>query len=58
MQWSGNAVIGFKINDEQFEIHELSGNNASSIACQNLPRTVWSNVVYQLRKPAQLVLIP
>lgn len=51
LQWSGDAVIGFKVNDELYEIHELSGNNGSSIACQNSPRTIWSNVVYQLCMP-------
>ena len=50
MQWSGNAAIGFKANSGLFKIHELSGSNAKSIACQNLPTSAWSNVVYQLRK--------
>lgn len=50
MQWSGNAVIGFKANSELSSIHEFSGRNAKSVACRNLPMSVWSNVVYQLRK--------
>ena len=53
MQWSDNAVIGFKANSELYEIHRLSGRNANTIACQNSPRNVWSNVVYQLRKCVQ-----
>ncbi len=43
-------MIGFKVNNELYEIHELSGNSANAIACLNSPRTIWSNVVYQLRK--------
>ena len=50
LQWSGDAVIGFKVNDQLYDIHELSGNSANAIACLNSPRTIWSNVVYQLRK--------
>ena len=50
MQWSGDAVIGFKADYNLHEIHQLSGSNANSIACQHSPRAVWSNVVYQLRK--------
>ena len=48
LQWSGGAVIGFKVSDKMHEIHELTGNNASVIACQNFPRSVWNNIVYQL----------
>lgn len=50
LQWSGNAMIGYRANSRKFKIHELSGGNASSIACQNSPSSVWSNVIYQLRK--------
>ena len=50
MQWSGDAMVGFKAISRLSRIHQLSGANASSIACQNSPRNVWSNVVYQLRK--------
>ena len=50
-------MIGFKVNDELYEIHELSGNNANSIACLDSPRTIWSNVVYQLRKLVTIVAL-
>ena len=50
MQWSGNAVIGFKANSELSAIHKLSGRNAKLVACRNLPTNIWSNVVYQLRE--------
>ena len=50
MQWSGNAVVGFKADDHLYEIHSLSGSSANSIACLNSPGSVWSNVIYQLCK--------
>lgn len=50
LQWSGNAVIGFKANKNFFKIHQLSGSNANSIACLKSPRSLWNNVVYQLCK--------
>ena len=50
MQWSGNAVIGFKASSTLSEVHQLSGSSANSIACQNSPRNIWNNVIYQLRK--------
>lgn len=56
MQWSGGAKIGFKANDDLYEIHNLSGGNANRIACQNLPQAVWSNVVYQLSKLISLLI--
>lgn len=50
LQWSGNAAIGFKANSRFYGIHSLSGSNASSIACENSPGSIWSNLIYQLRK--------
>ena len=41
LQWSGNALIGFRA-DEHF--HEE--NNAQTITCSN--GTLWHNVVYRL----------
>lgn len=57
LQWSGDAVIGFKVNSELLDIHALIGSNTSTIACQNLPGSVWSNVVYQLSKDSLLQLL-
>ena len=50
LQWSGNGAIGFKANSRLSRIHRLSGSNASFVACENSPGSVWSNLVYQLRK--------
>ena len=50
-------MIGFKVNDELYEIHEFSGNNANAIACQNSPRTIWNNVVYNLRKQNVIIIM-
>ena len=50
LQWSGDGVIGFKANSTLSKIHRLSGSNASLVACENSPESVWSNLVYQLRK--------
>jgi len=55
MDWSGNAVIGFKAGDDFFQNHPFSGSNASFIACQNSPDHSWSNVIYQLRKMILIV---
>lgn len=50
LEWSGDAIIGFKANAMLSEIHKLSGTNASYVACQNLPQSASTNLVYQLRK--------
>ena len=49
-------MIGFKVNNELYDIHELSGSRANTIACLNSPRTIWSNVVYQLRKLNMIIM--
>ena len=54
LEWSGNAVIGFRADKNLFQIHQLSGSDAKSIACQKSPRSLWNNVVYQLCKQLRL----
>ena len=56
MDWSGNAVIGFKADDDSFQNHPFSGSNASFVACQNSPDHTWSNVIYQLRKMTVIIV--
>ena len=53
-------MIEFKVNNEfeLYDIHELSGSHANTIACLNSPRTIAirSNVVYQLRKLNMIIM--
>lgn len=50
LEWSGDAIIGFKADNDLYGTHPLSGQDASSIACENEPEAAWNNVVYQLSK--------
>lgn len=50
MGWAANAVIGFKAANNLYQNHNLSGNSARLIACQNSAVTSWYNVLYPLRK--------
>ena len=57
LQWSGNADIGFKANSRLFDIRTMSGSTANSIACVNSPDSIWSNLIYQLRKLLETCLL-
>ena len=50
MGWAADAVIGFKAANNLYQNHNLSGNSARLIACQNSAVTSWYNVLYPLRK--------
>ena len=57
LQWSGNAVIGFKATENLFQIHQLSGSDANLIACQKSPRSLWNNLIYSLCKYYKLNVV-
>lgn len=49
MGWSGGATVGFSAAGRFYHQHKLSGSkHARSIACQNTPRSEWTNIIYQL----------
>ena len=49
MGWSGYASIGYYAVGNFSQNHPLANSvSANTIACVNLPTSVWSNVVYQL----------
>ena len=49
MGWSGYASIGYYAVGNFSQDHPLANSvSANTIACVNLPTSVWSNVVYQL----------
>ncbi len=51
MEWSGQAVIGYNggsLSDYYFN-HPLSGSDdAQTIACQEFPGSVWTNLLYNI----------
>lgn len=49
MEWARGATIGYNSGGEQFRNHPLSGEiGTPTIACSNLPRNEFVNVVYKL----------
>lgn len=51
LEWSGDATVGFTSSGRFYQNHYLSGTpSVRNIACLNSPRSVWSNLVYQLSK--------
>ena len=48
MQWSGNALVGFRADENNYEESSHSGSNASSIACSNPSDSPWMNILYPL----------
>lgn len=50
LEWSGGAIIGFTAAGNVYQSHDLSGTYARNIACLNSRTTIWTNVIYPLRK--------
>ena len=48
LEWSGDAVIGFRSEQDHLSIHPLSGSSAQLIACENSSVSNWTNVIYRL----------
>ena len=50
IQWSGNAVIGFRATGNFNENHAISGGDSSNVSCLNTLKSSWTNIIYPLRK--------
>ena len=59
LEWSGMfrfAVVGFNAFGEYFDNHQLSGFEViGSIACENEPYSDFSNLVYEISLPGDVV---
>ena len=61
MGWARQATIGYNAAGDVYENHRLTGSllsPANSIACDNSPSSVWSNVVYKISLDSPNITTP